>query len=282
MASVFARPRARPPLSSVSSQQNFVSVGNEDELLAALTVLPRSDGVCYGRGVNIVGDITLKKPVRILQQHSGIVITSSSNARITTKSSIESCFIVETSANDVTIERMSISPNTLATQFVRSFFNTNNTIRHISAYGLRSSSITIANLGQCERPSIVDCASDTSSSPSVSIASGTIIGPSGFTISGNKGFSATSTFLGGSRGIISGNALLGELSLTLTNCVISGNTFSGRIFLSATSRYNAIVGNNMATNNISTSSSAGDNSIVGNTNVGTITNAATDAVTSNT
>ena len=281
MASVFARPRARPPLSSVSSQQNFVSVGNEDELLAALTVLPRSDGVCYGRGVNIVGDITLTAPVRLLRQHSGIVITSSSNARITTKSAIDSCFIGETNANDVTIERMSLSQNTLAAQVVRSFFNTNNTVRNISVYG-RTSPIVIVALGGCSGPLVADCASDVASASFASIISTSIVGPSGFTVSGNRLFSALTTLNGGSRGIISGNSLLGELLLTLTNCVISGNTFSGRIFLSATSRYNAIVGNNMVTNNISTSSSAGDNSIVGNTNVGTITNAATDAVTSNT
>lgn len=281
MASVFARPRARPPLSSVSSQQNFVSVGNEDELLAALTVLPRSDGVCYGRGVNIVGDITLTTPVRLLRQHSGIVITSSSNARITTKSAIDSCFIVETNANDVTIERMSISQDTSVTQFVRSFFNTNNTVRNISVYG-RTSVIIMMTIGSCQRPSVVGCSADVSSESFASIIGSGITQSFFFTVSGNRGFGATSTMLSGQGGVFSGNSLLGELSLTVTNCVISGNTFNGRIFLGATSRYNAICNNAMLSNNISTSSSAGDNSIVGNTNVGTITNAATDAVTSNT
>lgn len=85
-------------------------------------------------------------------------------------------------------------------------------------------------------------------------------------IKGNLVFygSTRSVLVSGNSSIITSNIIAYGLSVdsSFGNNVILGNMFSG--------------------SNIDTSLSAGNNSIVGNTNVGTITNSATDAVTSNT
>lgn len=91
----------------------------------------------------------------------------------------------------------------------------------------------------------------------------------GATIKGNLlssyGTPETTVYIpSGASSMIVGNFLVGDIVAAsgAGNCVISGNCLLGR--------------------NINTSLGSGGNAIVGNANVGTITNAATDAVTSNT
>ena len=87
--------------------------------------------------------------------------------------------------------------------------------------------------------------------------------------------------------VISQNVNLGKIDMslsaasTLSDTVISSNVMRGMIIIGAAAQDFVISGNAMGSNNIYTLNSA-YNSIVGNTNVGTITNSATDAVTSNT
>lgn len=87
----------------------------------------------------------------------------------------------------------------------------------------------------------------------------------------------------GLNSIIYGNRIFGSnILLSGEGCNVFGNFVFGQIIAASTSGNNSISMNNMSGLNIDTSASLGGNSIVGNTNVGTIANTATDAVTSNT
>lgn len=284
MQSIFTRPRARPPLAAVSSQQNMLAVSTEDELLAALTSLPRSDGACYGRGINIVGDITLTRGITLGAQHSGLLITSSSNARLSTKTAaVTPAFFVKNNANDVTIERLTLPSSFLAATFTQSSNAINTMVRNISVIGA-TSSLTVLTLGTSVGASVVDCVADLASSSFASIISITAAVANVFTVSGNRQFAGTVLLSNGQLGVISNNTFLGAISAvgTVRNNVISGNTMAGNIAIQASAGNNVISNNCMNTYNITTNTGIGGNAIVGNTNVGTITNAATDAVTSNT
>lgn len=90
-------------------------------------------------------------------------------------------------------------------------------------------------------------------------------------VSGNMIFSGT--FSGATAGIL----------LTGSNSIVTSNMITGGILSESASSKCSISSNVLFGTNINTSASLlGQNSIVGNTNVGTITNSATDAVTSNT
>lgn len=284
MQSIFTRPRARPPLAAVSSQQNMLAVSTEDELLAALTSLPRSDGACYGRAINIVADITLTRTVTLGAQHSGLLITSSSNARISTKTvDVTPTFFVKNNANDVTVERMVLSTGFLSSVFVQSSGAINTSVKGISVVGI-TFPMTVLLLGTTSGASVSDCVSDLASSSTASIISIAAAVATVFSVCGNKQFAGTVSLSNGQLGIISSNSFLGPISAvgTVRNNVISGNTMAGNITMQASTGNNVISGNCMNSYNITTSAGIGGNSIVGNTNVGTITNASTDAVTSNT
>jgi hypothetical protein len=278
--SIFTRPRARPPLAAVSSQQNMLAVTTEDELLAALTALPRSDGACYGRGINIVGDITLTGTVTLGAQHSGLLITSSSNARLSTKTaSVTPTFFVQR-ANDVIIERLVLPSTFLSARFVQTSFSRSTVVRSINVVNA-SQSFTMMLVGAGSfNASVHDCFASTQISISVSIIE--VASGSQWKASGNIDFNGdvqiTST-----SGVITGNVRLGRiLGAAMSQSVISSNTMVGDIQLQSGGARNVISGNVMNGYNINTLSTNGENSIVGNVDVGTITNDPLDAVTSNT
>jgi hypothetical protein len=284
VSGIFTRPRARPPLAAVSSQQNMLAVSTEDELLAALTSLPRSDGACYGRAINIIADITLTRSITLGAQHSGLLITSSSNARLVTSSVLTAAFVVN--GDDVTIEKMRLSDGFSATTFARP-------------------------VG--DRASIVGISLDSSSSVLMLVdASGNckdiiIRGNRAFPLSGNL-VGATTGSGSVTRGVISENfdfsGGISSTALIQSNVsanmsfggwsdagsslgsilsMVAGNYLTNSITITnPASGYCSIIGNGMNGAGINTSATFGSNSIVGNTNVGTITNASTDAVTSNT
>lgn len=286
MQSIFTRPRARPPLAAVSSQQNMLAVSTEDELLAALTSLPRSDGACYGRGINIVGDITLTQPIKLRQQHSGLVITSSSNARLSTKTALTQAFDCALCVNLI-IERLSVDAGFSVTSFVQFALSSECTVRGI----LVGVSASLTNLVTHISGSslCVDGCMVSSGGPAVVLIVGAI---NGFMdrgiVSNNINFSGGIATLNLRNSAVYGNIALGGWTngnQQTKDVMVTGNRFSGAITLigsAAGSGNISIVGNSMGNSNINTSATAGSNSIVGNVNVGTITNAATDAVTSNT
>lgn len=281
MQSIFTRPRARPPLAAVSSQQNMLAVTTEDELLAALTALPRSDGACYGRGINIVGDITLTRGITLGAQHSGLLITSSSNARLSTKTAaVTPTFFIQR-ANDVIIERLVLPSTFLSARFVQTSFARSTVVRSINVVSA-SQSFTMMLVGTGSfNASIHDCFASVQSLPTaisiIEVASG-----SQWKVGGNIDFNGdvqiTST-----SGVITGNVRLGRvLGSVMSQSVISSNTMVGDILLQSGGARNVICGNVMNGYNINTLSTNGENSIVGNVDVGTITNDPLDAVTSNT
>lgn len=305
-SSVFMRPRARAALAAVSSQQNFIAVTTEDEFLAALTVLPRSDAACYGRGINIAADINLSQVITLKSQHSGLRITSSSSSRISSRISGGTIFVVD-SAVDVTIENLNVGVvgATSAGAVLVTTASKNVTIKNIfisassdlthlvcfSPFGLTSYSGIGLKILNC----VVD---DSSGSKSVSLYyQATDAVCTGAQIVGNV------NFFGGigtppnpgvifyranlDKSVISGNVNLGKIDMSYTaasfvdGTSITSNVMRGMIIIGAATQNFAISANSMDNNNIYTLNGA-KNSIVGNTNVGTITNSATDAVTSNT
>lgn len=281
MQSIFTRPRARPPLAAVSSQQNMLAVSTEDELLAALTSLPRSDGACYGRGINIVGDITLTGSVTLGAQHSGLLITSSSNARLSTSTTLAQAFSLS-AADGVTLERLTLGAGFSATSFVK----LDGDDHTIDAVGVLSGA-TVTNLvrmGLATSARVLDCYSQSSSA--IVLVQGPSSGIGNCVISGNISFTGGLRQLSMIKSIVSMNTDLGGWETfparNTDDCVCTGNAMAGQIAIYAGIGRNVISSNAMAGFNISTSATTGQNTIVGNTNVGTITNAATDAVTSNT
>jgi hypothetical protein len=283
VSGIFTRPRARPPLAAVSSQQNMLAVSTEDELLAALTSLPRSDGACYGRAINIIADITLTRTVELLRQHSGLLITSSSNARLSTKTAFSPAFFVRQNASGVTIDGLSTTSAFLSAVVVQAFANSGLSILNISVNSAPSA-ITVASLGTVASALIDGCVADTASGTNASIVSIAAGSTTGVVIRGNRNFRGAISAQSASSCIITMNSALGAItaSPSFNSNIISFNTMVGAITVGSTSGNNAITGNAMNGNNITTSTGTGGNSIVGNTNVGTITNASTDAVTSNT
>lgn len=285
MSSIFTRPRARPPLAAVSSQQNLIAVSTEDELLAALTSLPRSDGACYGRGINIVGDITLSRKIVLSRQHSGITITSSSKARMATSKPLDAA--IEIICPNVTVDSIFLGNGFSATSFIVFGYDP---ILGITADDSRISNNEIqdnAVVSSFVNSSLVSVFCDISGNkvsqlgPSCVLLSG-VFGVVGSVIGRNI------NFFGGissrvERSTICHNSQIGTMSFSggFGTCV-NGNNLTGNIVLSANCSRYSIVGNHMYSNNIDTSASLGQNSIVANVDTGTITNAATDAVTSNT
>lgn len=282
-SSVFTRPRARPPLSSVSSQQNSIDVKTEDELLAALTSLPRSDGACYGRAINIVGDITLTRPVVLASQHSGLTITSSSNSLLSTSTALDSCFNAQ-NAEAVTIENITLSKNISVTSFaitgLRLAVQRVSVVDGATIVGLVRTLSTVSTGLR-----ILSCVSRSSSA--VRLISGASIAIADGVISHNINFTGGIIGVSFSSSVISNNADLGGWTTfsgrETRNCTCTGNTMVGNIEIRAIlSLNNVVVGNAMNGFDIDTSTTGGGNTIVGNTNVGTISSAGTDAVTSNT
>jgi hypothetical protein len=279
--SIFTRPRARPPLAAVSSQQNMLAVSTEDELLAALTSLPRSDGACYGRAINIVADITLTRTVTLGAQHSGLLITSSSNARLNTASPLAQAFSLS-AASSVTLERMVLGATFSSTSFVRIDGN-GHSVKDI----LVLNGAALTNLVRCGSASsmrIMDCYSQ--SSLSVVLAVGPSSGIGNCVFSGNVLFTGGIQNVSLTKSAIYGNSSLGGWTTfpgrITEDCACYGNIMTGLIGIYAGAGRNVIASNSMNGFDIDTSATTGNNSIVGNTNVGTITNASTDAVTSNT
>lgn len=282
MQSIFTRPRARPPLAAVSSQQNMLAVTTEDELLAALTALPRSDGACYGRGINIVGDITLTGTVTLGAQHSGLLITSSSNARLSTSTALTQAFSLS-AADGVTLERLTLGAGFSATSFV-GVDGDDHTIDSIGVL-LGASVTNLVRMGLASATRIVDCYSQASSA--IVLVQGPSSGIGDCVISGNTSFTGGLRQLSMSKSVISMNTNLGGWETfparTTDDCVCIGNVMVGQIAIYAGFGRNIISSNAMNGFNIDTSGTGtGQNSIVGNTNVGTITSNAADAVTSNT
>lgn len=307
-SSVFMRPRARAALAAVSSQQNFIAVATEDELLAALTVLPRSDSACYGRGINIVGDINLSQSLQLAPQHSGITITSSSTSRISSNASIGTA-IIANGCNGVTIENLvigkigavsagsavsliAVSGDGLTVRRIK--ISPNSDLTHLVFFAPYGSTSTFTGYGT----KIIECSTeDRTGSQNVSLyfqfGSTQCLNA---VISKNIGFwggIGTPPFSGVIaqramfvESIISDNTNLGKIDMSSIDSggknTITGNVMKGNIIIWNSKDKNVISCNSMCGFSIDTSLSNGNNSIVGNTNVGTISNAATDAVTSNT
>jgi hypothetical protein len=281
MASVFTRPRARPPLAAVSSQQNLIAVSTENELIAALTSLPRSDGSCFGRAINVVADIYLTKTIKLSSIHSGLTITSSSNARINSSANANTALDCAL-ANRVTIENLTIGQNCLSTYFIYPGFYT--TVRNITVFD-GSSIVGLTLLVAQQGLRILNCACEAASGIRLAVGPTTQIQDA--VISGNVKFSGGIAQVSFIRSVISGNTSIGPWTTSpgreTANTSCFGNAFVGRIqIINALSNNVSIFGNSMGGFNITTSATAGGNSIVGNTDVGTISNASTDAVTSNT
>jgi hypothetical protein len=281
--SVFVRPRARPRLAAVATSQNIIDVHTEDELLAALTSLPRGDDACYGRAINIVSDITLTRTVTLSTQHAGLTITSSSRARLATASALTRAFSI--SASDILIENLVLTDGFSATTLVRSFADR----LHVTGISV-SSTATITNLIDASLGpfglTVTDCVV-ANGGPSVVLVLGGGAPLTSGVVSGNRNFGGGLLTIDLSGSVVTGNAGLGGWTnagtATCANVAVTGNRFTGDIVLTGALSSNvSITGNAMGGNDIDTVLTAGSNSIVGNTNVGTITADATDAVTSNT
>lgn len=298
MSSIFTRPRARPPLAAVSSQQNLIAVSTEDELLAALTSLPRSDGSCYGRGISIVGDITLKRPVVLGAQHKGLTISSPTLCRINTATSLDYAFN-SFASSDILVKNISLGSTFSADTFI--FLSNRASIESIVVYpGATLDSLvaidgyTVLSIRQC---SCKDVASVSGIKLIKAAATGSGAQVDGI-VEDNDNFTGGLPSVSFVNSMLCKNKNLGVWqddtgSYPTENTMCFANTFvkaqesdpfgDGNITLSnASSLNNAIYGNCLNGCNINTSGSAGGNTIVGNTNVGVITPAGTDAVTSNT
>lgn len=295
---IFNRPRARPPLAAVSSQQNLIAVSTEDELLAALTSLPRSDGACYGRGVNIVGDITLKNRVSLSSIHNGILITSSSKARISTASQLQSCFDVD--GNDITIENLVAAKHCDSFSFVRIINASGLSVRN-NVVALSSPLSALVSFSQDQSFAYSVSIENNKASETISIAAtcSIIKGISipalyGYlfnsSISQNANFRGFVGYVGFDNCSISNNQNIGSMfdttGLTGTYFIktrITGNSITSSVLIqSPYSELNCIIGNAINAASIDTSFSAGRNTIIGNVGTTAISPAFTDAVTSNT
>lgn len=306
-SSVFTRPRARPALAAISSQQNLISVATEDEFFAALTTLPRSDGACYGRGINIVADIGFTKTIVLASQHSGLRITSSSSSRVFSPVLLGNLFLVDDAIN-VTIENLTVGrigdPGngfvvlvgtagknlTIRNIFVESTSDLTHVVLY-APFGLTSYSGIGLKVLNC----VVD---DDTGSKSVSLYCQVTD-----TVCTGAQFIGNVNFFGGigtpptpgfiffrgclDKSVISQNVNLGKIDMSFTaastlNCTaITSNIMRGQIIIGAATQDFVISSNAMNGNDIYTLNGA-NNSIVANTQVGTITNSGTDAVTSNT
>lgn len=299
-SSVFTRPRARPALAAISSQQNRIDVATEDELLAALTSLPRYDGSCYGKAVNIVRDIKLTRTVELTLIHSGITITSSSKSKINSDSSVESAFSIgfKEYCYNVTIDGLTIGDGFLSKYFLRYFdIRSIATIKNISipVFSTAPTIEALVAFSEGVKLRVESCVDDWGIkiitpyyplNPSVSVLfDSQIISNSGFE-NGISGCALNNVVVSGNMYLGGWDSLSSSTSFTRSeNVCFSGNTLWGSIIVrNPFSKNISIVGNSFIASplSIDTSATAGSNSIVGNTNVGTITNAATDAVTSNT
>lgn len=300
MSSIFTRPRARPPLAAVSSQQNLIAVSTEDELLAALTSLPRSDGACYGRGINIVSDISVKQPIYLAPQHSGLTITSSSKSKLSSTKSIECVFNVGATlslsnlrVSDVTIENLYLDKSLAASYFI---VNSSS----LSSLAVKNIIVDPQNTNISSFVKVVLCNTLYISGCDANISIPIIQGSFSTTVASNVGILNNVGFYGGIDALslryclISSNLNFGgwstssspssaassEANIFSMNTIVTGRNI---VISNSFSKNNSIVGNSfIAGGSINTSATAGSNSIVANVGVTTITNAATDAVTSNT
>lgn len=233
MSSIFTRPRARPPLAAVSSQQVFREVNTEDELRAAVfsdTIGAYTFGIT-GRRIVIASPISVKSPIVVTA--SGTTIESHGKIPVFPAADALSCIFDISSAVNVTIRNLMFS-------------NTGNFVEPDVCVKLGSLN------------DMLDC----------TVVTGTtaIIADTDSFVRGNKIFFGTfGVSIIGSASVVTGNMI--------TSGIATADPFSSR---------NVITSNVLFNSNIDTSTSGGQNVIVGNAQVGTITNAATDAVTSNT
>jgi hypothetical protein len=313
MGTIFNRPRARPPLQSVSHKQVSFDVRTEDELISALTYLGTSSNECYGVSLNIAAPITLKQTIVLNERFNGIRIYSESKARISTSKKLDSMFKIQ--AFDVTISNLTIAE---LASCVAVFYITSPQI----GADLR---IAIENIDLFANPAPpVDARINMFigigvSTNGVSLRSNNVIGENNgdpifiiynkdeadlstsdryianFTISENSKFKGGIYWLGIGGCVISDNIDLGSIQASgeggLTDNIINGNKFAiiGGIFANySQGTYNNIItNNNLRTADIdiyktTTPRSGGANVIVGNSGVNMISHYETDAVTSNT
>lgn len=238
--SVFTRPRARSPLSSVSSQQVFREVRTEDELRSAVFAeYTNYAGSLYGivgRRIVVSAPISVRSPIIVTA--TGVTIESHGKIPIFPLSNAMDCIFDATSSTNLVLRNLLIA-NNLGVQ---------NPVFGIKLGNFSSmDSCTIVGVDTCVQASFG------------SSIRGCLL--SSYGVATQRSIYVPN---GASQIMISGNLLVGDVFADAgsSNCAISANSLLGR--------------------NIDTSLSSGSNSIVGNVNVGTITNAATDAVTSNT
>lgn len=301
MGTIFSRPRARPPLTAVSSQQNNVDVATENELLNALTSIPRSEKSCYGKSISIVDDIAISEKIFLYPQHSGLQIRSPSRSKISTKKFLSSIF--ECAADNVSIDGIYLNEGCNCSSLITSPTETETygkgvglTVKNVSI----GKNATISNLifvyegfarinvsnndvdsQDIDDPLIVNLVSTTN--PGVYVE--------------KCNFNSNYGFFGGISGVnmvqcsVYGNQIGSIVISNIPNPPLLVRSFKNRIFgniidelitigsASTSGSYNNLIIGNHVLSEINTLYGS-DNSIVGNY-VPTINNSPSDAVTSN-
>lgn len=288
---LFPKIGARVNLQPQSMAQNTIEVRNETQLLAALGSLPGAQGNCYGKAINIVGDIVVTQSLTLSTAQAGLTITSPSRARISTLTPLttstgslgagNSWIRILLNAADVTIQGLSLEDDFSATNFVFSA-GSRTVVRDVV---IRASTVTnFVNFSSGASGLMLENNNATPPAGSTAaLLSGGVV--SSGRIVGNIGFAGGITNADMNRSVIAGNVSLGGWtnsgSATCKNSVVCGNTFTGDITLTggALTEFIVISGNAMSGNDITTVATNGGNTITGNTNVGVLTPDAADDVT---
>lgn len=302
-ASIFRTTGRRTNLQPQSSAQNFIDVHNEDELLAALTALPRGDGNCYGKGINIVADITLTRALLMSADiHDGITISTPGRARINAGG-----FAISVAAADAVIKDIwFVSPGLLTLSGERSSLSG---VRLTNSLGvlIEADDIIVFNIPKFSA-GVGATAAFTVKSFNVSIRDIRIYeGTAAFTSdldlvdgAGKVFFRDVQSFTG--SGVLVSSSGLPVSEIWIIDCIASGHgavddiTISGQLWVVRGNRLNSssiiratavtggssVIAGNLLVGSIITNAGSGYNTITGNVNVGTLTTDLFDAVGLNT
>lgn len=300
-ASIFRSTGQRTNLQPQSSAQNFIDVHNEDELLAALTALPRGDGNCYGKGINIVADITLTRALLMSADiHDGITISTPGRARINAGG-----FAISVAAADAVIKDIwFVSPGLLTLSGERSSLSG---VRLVNSLGvsIEADDVMVFNIPKFSA-GVGATAAFTVKSFNVSIRDIRIYeGTAAFTSdlhldgAGKVFFREVQSFT--NSGVLVSSALPVS-EIWIIDCYADGHgavddiTISGQLWVVRGNRLNplaiiratavtggsSVIDGNIYVGSIITNAGSGYNTITGNVNVSTLTTHLFDAVGLNT